>query len=376
MPESLGARLRRRREDQRIALSTIAERTKIKSTLLEALERDDISQWPAGIYRRAFIRSYAHAIGLDPDLVVREFLELHPDPEEAVAEPPPPPTGLRGVVHALGSLARLGGRAPVEPPAPARSGPLNLHATVARSEPVTPEPVVPRPEPADARQLVGPDLAPSSAAHGDDAFEPEFDSPTQNHHSDLNVEEPVPPAAAPMEPDARPFEPDLTAVARICTGFARVEEATDLPPLLAGVAATLGATGLIVWVWDSILEGLRPALAHGYADKVLSQLPTVSHGDDNATAAAFRSARPCAIRGSGETNGALVVPLMTATGASGVLAIELSDAREQEDRVQAVAGIFAAMLAPLVVAARSAQPEPAEQPFVPPASFRARIARP
>src|SRR6476646_6693510 len=85
LPESFGARLRQRRERQHIALSTIAEQTKIKVSLLEALERDDVSHWPAGIFRRAFIRAYAHAIGLDPDLVVREFLELYPDPVEADA---------------------------------------------------------------------------------------------------------------------------------------------------------------------------------------------------------------------------------------------------------------------------------------------------
>src|SRR3954469_11347762 len=84
MPDSFGARLRRRREGQQIALSTIAEQTKIKLSLLEALERDDVSHWPAGIFRRAFIRTYADAIGLNPDVIVREFLECHPDPIEEV----------------------------------------------------------------------------------------------------------------------------------------------------------------------------------------------------------------------------------------------------------------------------------------------------
>src|ERR1700681_387374 len=84
MPESLGARLRQRREREQIALTTIAEQTKIKLSLLESLERDDVSHWPAGIFRRAFIRTYAHALDLDPDVVVREFLALYPDPIEAI----------------------------------------------------------------------------------------------------------------------------------------------------------------------------------------------------------------------------------------------------------------------------------------------------
>src|SRR5215813_7740345 len=85
LPESFGARLRQRRERQQIELATIAEQTKIKLSLLEALERDDVSNWPSGIFRRAFIRAYAHAIGLDPDATLREFLDLYPDPIEVVS---------------------------------------------------------------------------------------------------------------------------------------------------------------------------------------------------------------------------------------------------------------------------------------------------
>src|SRR5216684_8465376 len=111
MPESFGARLRQRRERQQIALTSIAEQTKIKLSLLEALERDDLSHWPTGIFRRSFVRAYARTIGLDPDVVVGEFLELHPDPIEVVATTftvPPhggdacisvrPPTRLRYLV--------------------------------------------------------------------------------------------------------------------------------------------------------------------------------------------------------------------------------------------------------------------------------------
>ena len=97
LPESLGARLRQRRERQHIALATIAEQTKIKLSLLEALERDDVSHWPSGIFRRAFIRAYAHAIGLEPDVVVREFLTVHPDPVEVVSTVPATASPAPGV---------------------------------------------------------------------------------------------------------------------------------------------------------------------------------------------------------------------------------------------------------------------------------------
>jgi cytoskeletal protein RodZ len=82
MSESFGARLRHERERRQIALKSIAEGTKISVTLLEGLERDDVSRWPSGIFRKSFIRAYAEAIGLDPDPIAREFVERYPDPLE------------------------------------------------------------------------------------------------------------------------------------------------------------------------------------------------------------------------------------------------------------------------------------------------------
>ena len=77
--ESFGAGLRRERERRQIALSSIAANTKIGLGLLQALERDDLSRWPSGIFRRAFIRAYAEAAGLDPVAITQEFLERFPD---------------------------------------------------------------------------------------------------------------------------------------------------------------------------------------------------------------------------------------------------------------------------------------------------------
>jgi transcriptional regulator with XRE-family HTH domain len=88
MTDSFGARLRRQREFQKIGLADIADRTKIKASLFEALERDDASQWPAGLFRRSFMRAYAEAIGVDAEATLREFLELFPDPSDGPAERP------------------------------------------------------------------------------------------------------------------------------------------------------------------------------------------------------------------------------------------------------------------------------------------------
>jgi len=71
-----GRRLREQREHHRITLEAIASSTKIKGSLLAGLERGDISEWPTGIFQRAFVRAYACAIGLPPEPVVAEFLRV------------------------------------------------------------------------------------------------------------------------------------------------------------------------------------------------------------------------------------------------------------------------------------------------------------
>jgi hypothetical protein len=101
-PTTLGAYLRRERERRGLALRTISESTKVSVPLLEGLEADDISRWPGGIFRRAFVRSYAECVGLDPDDVFRRFEKQH-QPEGAASDP---------VVAAAAALASQSPKAP------------------------------------------------------------------------------------------------------------------------------------------------------------------------------------------------------------------------------------------------------------------------
>jgi hypothetical protein len=172
------------------------------------------------------------------------------------------------------------------------------------------------------------------------------------------------------------FEPDFLAVARLCTELGRVDSATKLQPLLEEAGRILDATGLIVWVWDELAAELRPALAHGYSDNVLAQLPTVRADADNATAAAFRSAQSCTIIGSDHGSSALVVPLLTPTGCGGVLAMELPYNNERTASVHAIATIFAAQLAQLIGDARPAAVRPqVDAVAAPPRTFTAALLR-
>jgi hypothetical protein len=92
---SFGRCLRDQRERAQITLGAIADSTKIKRSLLEELERGDLSTWPGGIFRRAFVRAYATAIGLPPESVIEEFIQLFPE------------AGAGDSVTALGNELRL-----------------------------------------------------------------------------------------------------------------------------------------------------------------------------------------------------------------------------------------------------------------------------
>jgi transcriptional regulator with XRE-family HTH domain len=72
--DHFGARLKRAREERGVSLRRITEVTKISMSALEALERNDFSRLPGGIFSRAFVRAYAAEVGLDPEATVREFL--------------------------------------------------------------------------------------------------------------------------------------------------------------------------------------------------------------------------------------------------------------------------------------------------------------
>jgi cytoskeletal protein RodZ len=71
-------RLRRYRERNQISLDELASMLRVKRELLEAFERNDLSEWPRGLYARAWVRAYANAVGLDPADTVEQFCRLFP----------------------------------------------------------------------------------------------------------------------------------------------------------------------------------------------------------------------------------------------------------------------------------------------------------
>jgi len=301
MDRTFGSRLRVQREQRQIALATIAGQTKINLSLLEGLERDDMSRWPAGVFRRSYVRAYARAIGLEPEAVIREFIQAYPDSADGT----------------LGETLISGGDSAGHRP------PTRLQYLVGSAIGALPGAHRLRRQPRDLPPAsVSPALASAS----------------------------VPPvvAASAVEPDALGLERDLSAVAHLCSRLARVVDAREVTPVLEEAARIVGAVGMILWIWDPRHLALTPLLSHGYSDDVLAQLPPVGRDTDNAIATAFRSAEACVVDGSDQATGAVAIPVTTAAGCLGVLAFELRHRAERRESVRAFATILAAQLATLV----------------------------
>jgi cytoskeleton protein RodZ len=82
----LGEELKRAREAAGLSLRDMEARTKISVTALEALERNDFSRLPGGIFGRSFVRAYALEVGADPETTVSRFVELLEQSEREAAE--------------------------------------------------------------------------------------------------------------------------------------------------------------------------------------------------------------------------------------------------------------------------------------------------
>jgi len=69
-----GAHLRNVRVAKGASLESIAETTKINKMYLEAIEREDSKSFPAPVFIKGFLKSYAKALGLDPDEICERYL--------------------------------------------------------------------------------------------------------------------------------------------------------------------------------------------------------------------------------------------------------------------------------------------------------------
>ena len=145
---------------------------------------------------------------------------------------------------------------------------------------------------------------------------------------------------------ARLAGPVLRSAAELCTNLGRVSDVDELRRLVAQAADLMDASGVIVWMIAPGGSELRTALSHGYPAEMVSRLSALPRSADNAAARAFRSSQlQIVLARPGSSNGAIVAPLLTATGCVGVFSAEIRGGAETSESVQAFAAIVAAQLA-------------------------------
>ena len=360
MDAEFGARLRAQREARKLTLQGIAAQTKIKQSLLQGLESDDLSAWPKGIFRRAFVRDYARAIGLDPETVVREFLDRHPDPVEQTPFGPggapltenalvqvhsEPPTRLQRLLDAartaVPTLLNRGDRASRSDVRPHRDAP-------ELSERRQPSPQLEATGPPDdglrlsfepaGRTLPTPASASERKSGPPPARGPVVASPATAQRIDT--------------PDEPRRELDLGALAALCTRFALVADREQFKTALAETTRILHAVGVMLWCWEPGAALLTPVAAHGYPDAIVARLPPIDpQEEDNSIADAFRTAATRVVPPDSARKAAVAVPVLAPAGCVGVLAFEVRDGGERDSTITAAATIIAAQLAALLTPA-------------------------
>jgi hypothetical protein len=191
--------------------------------------------------------------------------------------------------------------------------------------------------------------ASSSAQTADAEIEP---LSIRHAASSRRTDETVPRRTAPQAPvespyvTARPAGPVLRAASKLCTDFGRVSDLDELKTLIGQAADLMDASGFVVWVSSADGANLQPALSHGYPPHVLARMSMIPRSADNAAAAAFRTSQlQIVLARPGQSNGAVVAPLLSPERCVGALSAEIRGGGESSESVQALAAIFAAQLA-------------------------------
>jgi cytoskeletal protein RodZ len=91
---SIGETLAAARKQAGLSVTQLSQRTRIRETVINGIERDDFSACGGDFYTRGHIRSIAKIIGIDPEPLIREYDSAHGGLDEvgaaAVFEPSTP----------------------------------------------------------------------------------------------------------------------------------------------------------------------------------------------------------------------------------------------------------------------------------------------
>jgi cytoskeleton protein RodZ len=89
---SIGETLREARMRQRLDISDIEMRTKIRAKYLRALENEEFGMLPGPTFVKTFLRTYAEMLGLDPHVLVEEYRADYESEDDLELQPLGPPS--------------------------------------------------------------------------------------------------------------------------------------------------------------------------------------------------------------------------------------------------------------------------------------------
>jgi cytoskeletal protein RodZ len=81
---SIGGTLAKARRDAGLTVGQVADRTRIRETVINAIERDDYTLCGGNFYARGHIRSIARAAGIDPEPLIDEYDDAHGGSPQAI----------------------------------------------------------------------------------------------------------------------------------------------------------------------------------------------------------------------------------------------------------------------------------------------------
>jgi cytoskeletal protein RodZ len=81
---TIGGTLAKARQEAGLTVTQVADRTRIRETVINAIERDDYTLCGGNFYARGHIRSIARVAGIDPEPLITEYDDAHGGSPQAI----------------------------------------------------------------------------------------------------------------------------------------------------------------------------------------------------------------------------------------------------------------------------------------------------
>jgi len=254
-----GKTLKAAREAKGLTVEQVADSTRIMTSMIESLEAEDFSKIAAPLYGRGFVKLYCGAVGLDPEPLVAEFMEIY--------------NGNRD----LGIKERVPAGMPIPEPPP-RTAPSFGEGIQNEEAPVEPSTL------SDDDGIRLPDMEePPPAAPAE-----LLSHPPENRQPDLFSEPEEPPPPPPQE--ARPPESQMANFSRYAPPVRQPEYDAARPPVARWLI--LAAAGIVVLT--VLFFGLRALYRATSAPRTDDETPPAAETTPAPTAAKPTAAKPAA----------------------------------------------------------------------------------